>query len=242
MDFSGTLLALGGGILSFVSPCVLPLIPIYVSIVSGASMEELRRGESEGLMRRVAIGSLAFILGFTLVFVALGATATAVGGLLRTHLPLLSRVGGIVIIILGLHLTGIFRIPGLQVEKRLDSEDAVSKTVGPLRAFIVGLTFAFGWTPCIGPVLAGILAYAGNQDTVGKGIYLLVVYSLGLGIPFFFAAMGINKFLTVSKKLRNHFKTIERASGVIVIIMGLLMVTNKLTLLTSWAQRLGWKG
>ncbi len=241
MDFSGTLLALGGGILSFASPCVLPLIPIYVSIVSGASMEELRRGETEGLMRRVALGSLAFILGFTVIFVALGATATAVGVVLRTHLPVLTRIGGIVIIILGLHLTGIFRIPGLQVERRMDNEGAISRTVGPLRAFIVGLTFAFGWTPCIGPVLAGILAYAGNQDTVGKGIYLLVVYSLGLGIPFFVAAMGINKFLSVSKKLRNHFKTIEVCSGVIVILMGTLMVTNKLTALVTWAQRLGWR-
>src|SRR6266511_3830213 len=149
MQIGGTLWALAAGVASFASPCVLPLIPVYVSIVSGASVEELRSGSTAGLTRRVALGSLAFIVGFTLVFVALGATATALGQVLLRHVPTLTKIGGIVIIILGLH-----------------------------RAFLVGLTFAFGWTPCIGPQLSAILVYAGNQHTVGRGMYLLTVYSL----------------------------------------------------------------
>ncbi len=238
MEIGGTLWALGAGVASFASPCVLPLIPVYVSIVSGASVEELRRGDTAGLTRRVVIGALSFILGFTVVFVALGATATWVGQILLKNIPLITRVGGVVVILLGLHLTGLIRLPGLQYEKRLDTTNAVSRSVGPLRAFLVGLTFAFGWTPCIGPQLSAILVYAANQQTVGTGVYLLTIYSLGLGIPFLLAALGINRFLTASKGVKKHFHAIEVASGVIVILVGLLMVSNKLSLISSWASRL----
>jgi cytochrome c-type biogenesis protein len=211
---------------------------VYVSIVSGASVEELKLGKTQGLTRRVTIGALAFILGFTVVFVALGATATWIGQVLLRHIPLITRIGGVVVILLGLHLTGLIKLPGLQYEKRLDATNAVSRSVGPLRAFLVGLSFAFGWTPCIGPQLSAILVYAANQETVYKGIYLLTVYSLGLGIPFLLAALGINRFLAASKGVKRHFRAIEVASGVIVIVVGLLMVSNKLSLMSSWASRL----
>ena len=168
------------GFLSFISPCVLPLIPGYISFVSGASLEDMRAGGGAA-RRQVLLTSAAFVLGFSLVFIALGASATAIGRFIFDKLPILSKIAGTVIIIFGLHLMGVFRLALLDTEKRTQTQ---RKPAGPLGALLVGVAFAFGWTPCIGPILAGILLVAGSRETIGEGVLLLAVYSLGLGIPF----------------------------------------------------------
>lgn len=215
------------GIISFISPCVLPLIPGYLSFISGVSVEEMRdKDEKSKVLKRVGLNSLFFILGFSVVFISLGASATFLGKFLLTKLAILYKIAGVIIIIFGLHLLGIFRIPFLNYEKRFHTR---TRPLGFFGAFLVGLAFAFGWTPCIGPILAGILALASNQETVGKGIALLSSYSLGLGIPFFLAGIGFNRFLGVSGFIKKHYQTIEIISGVFLIAVGLLIFFNSIS-------------
>jgi cytochrome c-type biogenesis protein len=223
------------GIISFVSPCVLPLIPGYLSFISGVSVEEMKdKGEKSRVLKRVGLNSVFFILGFSLVFILLGASATFLGKFLLSKLAVLYKIAGVIIIIFGLHLLGVFRIPFLNYEKRFHAR---TKPLGFFGAFLVGLAFAFGWTPCIGPILAGILVLASNQETVGKGIILLSLYSLGLGIPFFLTAIGFNRFLGVSGFIKKHFKTIEMVSGVFLILVGVLIFFNSISFIAELLLR-----
>jgi cytochrome c-type biogenesis protein len=243
MEENVTLLAaFGAGLLSFISPCVLPLIPGYLSYISGLSLDEMRGAAPLAgggvavtapvhVKRRILLSSLAFILGFTVVFVAIGATATAVGQLVNQKLPLLGRIAGIVIIIFGLHTMGVLRIEWLYQEKRVQTQ---RKPPGTLGAFFVGIAFAFGWTPCIGPILSGILFLAGSRDTVWQGVRLLLVYSIGLGVPFFATAIAINRFFAALARIRRHYHKIELVSGALLVGIGLLIFTNKFTLIAQW--------
>lgn len=226
--------AFAAGFLSFVSPCVLPLIPGYISFVSGVSVEEMRADAPPATSRlQVFVTSLAFVIGFSLVFVALGASATAIGKFMFAKLPLLSRIAGVVLIVFGLHTMGVFKLAFLETEKRVHTQ---RKPAGPLGAMLVGVAFAFGWTPCIGPILGGILAIAGSRNTVGEGITLLAVYSLGLGIPFLLTSLAINQFFGAAKRIRRHYHAIELASGALLVAIGLLIVTGQLTLIVRFLQ------
>jgi cytochrome c-type biogenesis protein len=230
--------AFGAGLLSFISPCVLPLIPGYLSYVSGLSLDDLRAGAGQGAAvappdarRRVVMASLAFILGFSIVFVSLGASASFIGQFLMSRLTILGRIAGAIIIVFGLHTMGVFRIEWLYQDKRVQSN---RRPAGFLGATLVGVAFAFGWTPCIGPILAGILAIAAAQDTVGDGVRLLSAYSLGLGVPFLATALAINRFFAAFARIRRHYHTIEVVSGALLVIIGLLIFTNRFTIIAQW--------
>src|SRR5437588_7610063 len=193
------------GLVSFLSPCVLPLVPGYVSLISGVGVEELKSQETQ-LLRKVMLNSAAFILGFSVVFIMLGAISTEVGQLMARHKSLLAQVAGVVIILFGLHLTGIFKIKALYTDARLHSVKGGSTAWG---AFVIGFAFAFGWTPCVGPILALILGFAAAQDSVIKGIILLAVYSLGLAVPFRLTSLGIARFLHFYCRLRTHRQALQ---------------------------------
>ena len=240
MEENVTLLAaFGAGLLSFISPCVLPLIPGYLSYISGLSLDEMRGTAPAAVAahppadvrRRILVASLAFILGFTLVFVAIGATASAIGQFVNERLPLLARLAGAIIIIFGLHTMGVLRIEWLYQEKRVHTQ---RRPAGFIGAMLVGVAFAFGWTPCIGPILRGILFLAGSRDTVGEGVRLLLVYSLGLGVPFFATALAINRFFAALARIRRHYRMIEIVSGALLVVIGFLIFTNKFTLIARW--------
>ncbi|MCK4404236.1 MAG: cytochrome c biogenesis protein CcdA [candidate division Zixibacteria bacterium] len=221
MENVSVLAAFTAGIISFVSPCVLPLIPGYLSFISGVSMEEMKSREKKSeALKKVTLNTVLFVLGFSFVFIAFGASATFMGEFLLSKLSLFNKIAGVIIILLGLHIMGVFRIPFLNYEKRFHTR---SKPLGPLGSFVVGLAFAFGWTPCIGPILGGILLLASNQDTVGKGIVLLSSYSLGLGIPFLVTAVSFNTFLGVFGRVKRHFRTIEIISGLFLVTIGFLI-------------------
>ena len=232
------LAAFVAGVLSFISPCVLPLIPGYLSFISGATLDQMQGTPGQGMAvgvaapptarRRVVVTSLFFILGFSLVFVALGATASALGQFLMERLRVLGKIAGIVLIVFGLHTMGVLRIGWLYSERRVQVD---RKPAGPFGALLVGIAFAFGWTPCIGPILAGILAVAGAQETIGKGVQLLAVYSAGLGIPFLMTALAIDRFFAAFAKIRRHYRTIEFVSGSLLIAIGLLIFTDRFTVI-----------
>jgi cytochrome c-type biogenesis protein len=230
--------AFGAGLISVLSPCVMPLMPAYLSLISGLSVEELREGEvGNDLRRRVLLGCAGFVAGFSTVFILLGASATALGRVLQTwRLELFGfeisavQVAGVVIIAMGLHLTGWLRIPLLYRDTRLQGGTAPRSFLG---TYLVGAAFAFGWSPCIGPILGGILTIAGSRDTVYQGMALLAVYSLGLGIPFFLAGWSIEYFFRALGRMRRHFRRIEIASGLLLIALGFLVATNRLTLLND---------
>jgi cytochrome c-type biogenesis protein len=230
------LAAFAAGFLSFVSPCVLPLIPGYISFISGASMDEMRGGTATApttTRMQIFLTSLAFVIGFSLVFVALGASATAIGKFMFARLPLLSKIAGVILIVFGLHTMGVFRLALLDTEKRVQTQ---RKPAGPFGALLVGVAFAFGWTPCIGPILGGILAIAGSKDSVWEGVTLLAVYSLGLGIPFLITSLAINQFFAATKKIRKYYHAIELTSGALLVVIGLLIVTGQLTIITRLLQ------
>ena len=227
--------AFTAGIISFISPCVLPLIPAYLSFISGVSVEEMKsRDRKSQALKKVSVNTILFVLGFSVVFVALGASATFVGDFLLSKLSLFNKIAGAIIILLGLHLLGVFRIRFLNYEKRFHAR---SRPLGPLGSFLVGLAFAFGWTPCIGPILAGILLLASNQDTVTKGVVLLSAYSLGLGIPFFVTAVSFHTFLSVFGWIKKHFRVVEIISGLFLIIIGFLIFIGSFSALTGFLIR-----
>jgi len=220
------------GIISFISPCVLPIVPGYISFISGVSLEEMQRiEERKKVFKKILLNSLLFIFGFSVVFIALGASATAVGKFLTEKLDIISKIAGVIITIFGLHMMGVFRIPFLNYEKRFHTQ---TKPLGLFGSFVVGLAFAFGWTPCIGPVLAAILAIAAQQETVYQGIVLLSSYSLGLGIPFFLTSVSINAFFGVFNKIKKHFRLIEIVGGILLVIVGVLIMTNYLTIISKY--------
>ena len=232
MDSVSVFAAFAAGIVSFLSPCVLPLVPGYISIVSGISLEQLQaESENSDLMKTVVLNSIFFILGFSVTFIALGASATMLGQVLMARMAILYRIAGIVIIIFGLHLMGIFKIPFLYQDKRFHN---VGKPRGMFGAFVLGLAFAFGWTPCIGPILAGILTFASTKDTVNEGVFLLAVYSAGLGLPFLVTSLGLNKFLSFYGRFKKHLHTVEVVSGALVVTVGVLILTDQFTRLAAW--------
>ena len=245
MEENVTLLAaFGAGLLSFISPCVLPLIPGYLSYISGMSLDEMRGTPGAPAVgaavavaapadarRRVILSSLAFILGFSIVFISLGASASAIGRFMMARLDILGKIAGVIIILFGLHTMGVLRIEWLYQEKRVQTNKRPAGFVG---AMLVGIAFAFGWTPCIGPILAGILAVAATQDTIENGVRLLSAYSLGLGVPFFATALAIDRFFTAFAKIRKHYHKIEIVSGVLLIVIGALIFTNRFTVIAQW--------
>jgi len=218
------------GLVSFLSPCVLPLVPGYVSLISGVGVEELKTHESQ-LLRKMMLNSVSFILGFSVVFITLGAISTEVGQLLARYKSTLAQVAGVVIILFGLHLTGIFRINALYADKRLHGVKGGSTAGG---AFLIGFAFAFGWTPCVGPILAVILGFAAAQDSVFKGVALLAVYSMGLAVPFLLTSFGIERFLKFYTRFRSHMHAIEVASGALLIGLGVLLVLGRFTLISNY--------
>ena len=225
------LAAFVAGLISFLSPCVLPLVPGYVSLISGTGVDELRTSEDTRVLRSVMLSSIAFIVGFSIVFIAMGAAATTIGQLTIAYRKWLTRVAGVVIIVFGLHLVGIFKISALYADKRMHNLKGNSSLAG---AFLVGFAFAFGWTPCIGPILAGILTIAAGEDSVMKGVLLLAVYSLGLAVPFLLTSLGIDRFLEFYGRFRQHLHKVEVASGVLLIAIGALVLTRHFTILSSY--------
>jgi cytochrome c-type biogenesis protein len=225
--------ALGGGILSFVSPCVLPLVPAYLCFLGGASMEQLAGEEAAeaGASRRVIVSALLFILGFSTVFVALGASASAISGVLLQHKLILGQIAGVIIIVFGLHIMGMMRLPFLNRDVRLHLQNHPTNLVG---AYVLGLAFAFGWTPCIGPILATVLSVAARGDSFWYGTSLLSVYAAGLGIPFLLAAFLAAPFLRWMKRMRGQMRRIELATGGLLIVTGLLFLFNSFELLGFW--------
>ena len=223
--------ALAAGALSFLSPCVLPLVPPYLVYLAGTSLERLEGAEPEISVRRDAvIAAGLFVLGFSTVFVLLGAGASVIGGLLRAYSAELAILAGIAIIVMGLHFLGLTRIAWLMREKRA----AMPKPVGLWGAYAMGLAFAFGWTPCIGPILAAILAVAASEETLAKGAGLLAVYSLGLGIPFILAALAIEPFAVFLARFRAHLAAVEKAMGGLLVLTGIAFLTGFITQASYW--------
>jgi len=231
VTYAGALLA---GLLSFLSPCVLPLVPAYLSYISGVSVNELRQhdGEHAGIQRRAVIQSLWFVLGFSLIFVALGASASLIGQWMLSHMALLGKLAGVIIVVFGLHYAGIVRIPLLMMEARFDA-GGINARQG-IGALLLGGAFAFGWTPCIGPILGAILALAGAQAEIGRGVMLLALYSTGLAIPFMLAALATDAFLRWSQEFKKHLDLVERISGLLLIIVGLLIFFGSFSIISSW--------
>ena len=218
------------GLVSFLSPCVLPLVPGYVSLISGAGVEQLKTQESQ-LLRKVMVNSIAFILGFSVVFITLGAVATEVSQMLSRYRSTLAQIAGVVIILFGLHLTGVFKIKALYTDARLHSVKGGSTAWG---AFVIGFAFAFGWTPCVGPVLTVILTFAAAQDSITKGVMLLAIYSMGLAVPFLLTALGVERFLKFYSRFRAHMHAIEVASGALLVALGVLLVLGRFTIISNY--------
>lgn len=213
------------GLLSFFSPCVLPLIPAYFTFITGFSLEELTAESNAVIRKKVVLSTLSYVSGFSLVFILLGASASFLGGLIYSYKEFIRIIGGIIIIIMGIHLTGIFRIPGLEFEKRLTIN---KKPLHLLGTFVIGMAFGVGWSPCIGPLLGSILILAGSRETVWQGVMLLGTYSAGLALPFIVISIFINYLLQFMKKASRILKYVHAAAGVLLIIVGLILITNKL--------------
>jgi len=217
------LIAFFAGFLSFISPCVLPLFPSYLTYITGISFKELSEPQGKKLRGLTIIHSLLFIAGFSFVFILMGASATYLGQLFATHQSWMMKVGGILIVILGIHFTGLIRIPFLQMEKRFELRE---KPLGLLGSFLVGVVFAAGWTPCIGPILSTILIYASTSQKFSTGILLLTLYSMGLGLPFFISSLAFNSFLFAFEKIKRYMRVITLISGIFLILIGILMLTD----------------
>jgi cytochrome c-type biogenesis protein len=218
------------GVLSFLSPCVLPLVPPYLTFIAGTTLEELADEGVKGARRDVAMAAILFVAGFSTVFVALGATASLFGQIIRAHLDVLSLLAGVAIIAMGLHFLGVFRFAFLYREKRVQ----VEKPVGLWGAYLMGLAFAFGWTPCIGPILAAILAVAGSEDTVSRGMVLLGAYSAGLGVPFLLAALAVEPFMAFIARFRRHFGMVEKVVGGLLVLTGIGFLTGAMQSMSFW--------
>ncbi len=225
--------AFGAGILSFASPCVLPLVPAYLCFLGGASLDQLTAedGVDAPVARRVFISALAFVFGFATVFVALGATATVVSQFIAQHLDVLGKIAGAVIIVFGLHYMGLFKIGFLNFEKRFHLEQAPSGAVG---AYVLGLAFAFGWTPCVGPILATILMVAATGDSVLYGTSLLAVYALGIGLPFLAAALAVKPFMAFMGRFRRHMRKVEIAIGLLLVFVGVSFIAGWVNDAAGW--------
>ncbi len=226
----GLLIAFTAGGLSFLSPCVLPLIPSYMSFITGMSLDEM--GEHRGAAFTHA---LLFVSGFTLIFLMLGATASSIGRLLQFHQVWLERFGGVLIIFFGLYLLGVFRFGALAQERRVHIQN---KPLGYAGSVLVGVAFGAGWTPCIGPILGAILMYAGTQGSLAQGVVLLLFYSLGLAVPFLVAALAVERFIKWFQRYRQYMPLVTKVSGGILLFLGLLLLSGYFSLLASWLQGL----
>lgn len=227
--------AFAAGIFSFLSPCVLPLIPSYLSFVSGVSLEEMRGDQVDRRVRwRVALNSIAFIAGFSLVFVSLGVSASYLGSLFLGYRDFIRVSGGLFVLLVGIYLMGFFKIPMLERYLQFNLKD---KPAGYLGSVLVGITFAVAWTPCVGPILGAILALAGTSAEIGRGLLLLSTYAAGLALPFFLSAVAVNSFFQFSRGFRRYIQVIHRAGGLLLIIVGLLLLTDYITLLNIYALR-----
>lgn len=225
----GITISFTAGLLSFLSPCVLPLIPSYVSFITGLSLDDVQRS------RRVTlVHSLLFVAGFTIVFLILGATATVLGQVLLRQRDWVGRIGGVLVIVLGLYLLGVFNLGALAADRRVH---IANKPLGYLGTLLVGMAFAAGWTPCIGPILGGVLTYTASSADLNRGLVLLFAYSLGLAVPFLLAALMIDRFMELFQRYRGALVWMSRISGVLLIIVGLLMITGSMTVLSAWLQR-----
>lgn len=222
--------AFTAGILSFLSPCVLPLIPAYFTFITGFSLEELTENCNSEIRKKVFLSTILFVSGFSLIFILMGASASYLGGLMYNYRDLIRIIGGILIVLLGVHLTGIIHFRGLDFEKRINME---KKPLHFFGTFIVGMAFGAGWSPCIGPLLGSIIIIAGSQETVWQGIVLLAIYSAGLAIPFIIMSVFINFLLIFIKKASRVLQYVNTAAGILLIIVGLIVVTNKLYVLTG---------
>ena len=222
------LLAFSAGLLSFLSPCVLPLVPAYVSYLTGSSIEELKDDKAKLF---TLYKSLGFVLGFSIIFILMGLSITSLGKLLIGHKDLFRKVGGTLIVVFGLHTIGVFKVKLFYREKRFLLFDKIK---GPFSSVIMGMAFAAGWTPCIGPILSSILIYATSMDSIGKGILLLVMYSIGLAVPFILTAMAIGNFTKQFKKFSKYLPIISATSGVLMVIIGFMIFTNKLAILSQY--------
>ncbi|GAA4224848.1 cytochrome c biogenesis protein CcdA [Sagittula sp. NFXS13] len=222
------LVALGAGIVSFLSPCVLPIVPPYLAFMSGVSMGEMQEGRARG---RVILAALFFVLGLSTVFVLLGFTASWLGSFFLQNQVLLGRISGVVVIIFGLHFLGVYRIGFLDREARIDAGDTGGSAFG---AYVLGLAFAFGWTPCIGPQLGAILSLAMTEASLARGTLLLGVYAAGLGIPFLLAAIFLSRAMGLMNRLKRHMKTIERVMGALLIAVGLALLTGAFSAFSFW--------
>jgi cytochrome c-type biogenesis protein len=233
--------AFSAGLLSFVSPCVLPLVPSYLSYITGLSVENLAKVEErERFKSAIILNSLLFISGFSVVFIAFGASASLMGQLLYDYQDVIRKVGGVLIIIFGLYLLGILKLNFFMAERRLMHFE--KRPVGYLGSFLIGTAFAAGWTPCVGPVLGAILAYASTTESMSSGVMLLSAYSLGLGLPFFLTAFGMDTFLSYFKSLRSYLGGVSFISGGLLVLVGVMIYADSLTLITSFLDRhgIGW--
>ena len=224
------LLAFSAGLLSFLSPCVLPLVPAYVSYLTGSSIEELKDGKAKLFTLYKSFG---FVLGFSIIFILMGLSITSLGKLLITHRDLFRKIGGTLMVVFGVHTMGVIKIKLFYLEKRHLYFDKIK---GPFSSVIMGMAFAAGWTPCIGPILSSILIYATSMNSIGKGVLLLAMYSLGLAVPFVLTAMAIGSFMKQFKKLSKYLPIIATTSGVLMIIMGIMVFMNKLAILSSYTN------
>lgn len=221
------------GVLSFISPCVLPLVPPYLGFLAGVSLEQLSGTDDDRgvATRRVFFSALFFVLGFSTVFVLLGATASYLGQFIRGYLDLFSYIAGAAIIVMGLHFLGVFRIGLLYREARVHVQ---RKPAGPLGGYLIGLAFGFGWTPCVGPILAAILFVAGAKDSVAQGALLLSAYAIGLGIPFLVAALFAGPFLKFMKRFRKHMGLVEKTMGGVLVLTGVMFLTGQMAVMSYW--------
>ena len=228
----GVVVAFSAGLLSFLSPCVLPLFPSYVSFVTGMSVADLTADLGSAVRRRILLHAIAFVLGFSLVFVALGASFSVAGQVLFGYRDWIRRIGGALIVFFGLYIAGVLRVGFLG---RTQQWQLREKPAGYAGSFLVGVTFAVGWTPCVGPILGAILSLAGTSETVGRGVGLLVAYSAGLGVPFLVSALALGPFLRFFKGYRPFIPAVERAAGVLLVFVGVLVFTNYYAFFNSWA-------
>ncbi len=230
------LIAFTAGILSFISPCVLPLVPSYITYVTGVSFKELTDAKSQGRLRwATTLHSLCFIIGFSTIFILMGASASYLGQILVEYQDIIMKVGGGLIILLGIHFTGLIRIPFLQMERRIELR---KKPFGYLGSFLVGVVFAAGWTPCIGPILSTILIYASTAQNLTTGILLLAVYSMGLGIPFFLSSLAFNSFLSTFDRIKRYMRWITLISGIFLVIIGILFLTDTFRIINTFFNQL----
>lgn len=226
----GVAISFAAGLLSFLSPCVLPLVPSYITFVTGLSLEDVQRSRHLALVH-----ALLFVCGFTLVFLVMGATATALGRLLGYNREWLSRVGGVLVIVLGLYLLGVFNFGALSRDRRFH---IANKPLGYLGSLLVGMAFAAGWTPCIGPILGAVLTYTASSADLNRGLGLLLAYSLGLAVPFLLAALMIDRFIVVFQRYRGAMVWTSRIAGGLLVVVGVLMVTDVMRLFTQWLSGL----